>query len=201
MRCDAFEALVVDLARERLADEGTREEALAHTAHCTSCDAQLRREQMVSQALRALAEATAEAEPPERIEHALRAAWRTARPARQRPRPHARPWLWSGLAAAALLVIVLGIHYDDRSGAPAAAASASPDQAQAQTDSARFIPLRWGEPLAEEDGLRVVRVVMEPSSLAALAIPVCGGESPSGPILADLALGYDGVARAIRIVR
>ncbi len=63
-----------------------------------------------------------------------------------------------------------------------------------------FYPLIYGSGLELDQGWQMVRVHMPASALASLGVPVTGG-SPAAYIKADVVLGGDGMARAIRFVR
>ncbi|HKQ93838.1 MAG TPA: hypothetical protein VJZ77_24475 [Blastocatellia bacterium] len=64
----------------------------------------------------------------------------------------------------------------------------------------RFFPLREGEDLTTLDSLQVVRVELPSSALGEVGLPV-DPETVTEPIKADVVLGQDGLARAIRFVR
>jgi hypothetical protein len=51
----------------------------------------------------------------------------------------------------------------------------------------------------EQEGAQLLRVQMRRSALIPLGVPVAGG-NPYEPVKADVLLGPDGVARAIRFV-
>ena len=62
-----------------------------------------------------------------------------------------------------------------------------------------FIPLVSLEELPDIDSATVVRVELAPSSLRAMGLAIEDIES-TGPVRADLVIGQDGLARAIRIL-
>lgn len=63
-----------------------------------------------------------------------------------------------------------------------------------------FYPLPYGSGLSLDEGWEIVRVSMPRSALATLGVPMAGEQSSSATIKADLVLGEDGMARAIRFV-
>jgi hypothetical protein len=73
----------------------------------------------------------------------------------------------------------------------------SPDEVEVVT---RFFPLREGEDLTTLDSLQVVRVELPGSALGEVGLPVAP-EMVNEPVKADVVLGQDGLARAIRFVR
>jgi hypothetical protein len=63
-----------------------------------------------------------------------------------------------------------------------------------------FIPLLQGGQFAPAEGGHLVRVEMPRSALASFGLPV-NAEAAGGRVKADVLLGEDGIARAIRFVR
>ncbi|HEY0169791.1 MAG TPA: hypothetical protein VGB98_01975 [Pyrinomonadaceae bacterium] len=72
--------------------------------------------------------------------------------------------------------------------------------ARAQEIATEFIPLMQGAPYQPAEGAHLVRLELPRSALASFGLPV-GAESPGGRVKADVILGDDGIARAIRFVR
>ncbi|MGH9938048.1 MAG: hypothetical protein ACREAM_17515 [Blastocatellia bacterium] len=70
------------------------------------------------------------------------------------------------------------------------------DEAEAVT---RFFSLREGEDLTALDSVRLVRVELQGSALREIGLPVAP-ETADAPVKADVVLGQDGLARAIRFV-
>lgn len=64
----------------------------------------------------------------------------------------------------------------------------------------QFYPLIEGEDLDTSEVTQVVRVELPASALSAAGLSV-GSDVSTVPVKADVALGYDGLARAIRFVR
>jgi anti-sigma factor RsiW len=105
MNCHDFEAIIIEMARDRLIDAESRERGLAHIQRCASCATLLVEERALSRDLRALSARSAAEEIPERIETALLTVFRQMAPA-----PilalRRRRWL---LAVAALALLTFGI--------------------------------------------------------------------------------------------
>src|SRR5258708_1868081 len=86
MKCDGFEAVINDLAKDvmpaqRLVmDAALRDHALAHSASCARCASRLTDERALSSGLRFVA-GTANEEAPARVEAALLEAFRQQRAA------------------------------------------------------------------------------------------------------------------------
>jgi len=73
----------------------------------------------------------------------------------------------------------------------------SSDEAEVVT---RFFPLREGEDLTALENLQLVRVELPGSALSEVGLPV-DPETANEPVKADVVLGQDGLARAIRFIR
>jgi hypothetical protein len=66
-------------------------------------------------------------------------------------------------------------------------------------DASEFVALDYGDTLADVESVHVVRVQLSPTALTALGWPM--SEEADRPVNADLLVGHDGVARAIRFVQ
>jgi hypothetical protein len=112
MNCKEFSANISDIARGRLPDAATRRHALEHTENCAACAAHLRREQALTEGLRALA-ATERAtqQAPARLENNLLAAFRAqqtpATPVVARFNFFSLAWARGAAVAAALALVAL----------------------------------------------------------------------------------------------
>lgn len=117
MNCQNFEIIVNELARRQMMQADVREQALAHTSECEACALRLADERALTQQLCAVTIEMKEMEAPARIETELLAAFRehrsstnqfTSQFTRQR---HSAiyDWRYWGTAAAAILLIVIGI--------------------------------------------------------------------------------------------
>jgi hypothetical protein len=87
------------------------------------------------------------------------------------------------------------ISYNSRPMRPALAADA-----RAQEVATEFIPLVQAGPYTQAEEGHLVRVELPRSALASFGLPV-NAEAPGGRVKADVLMGQDGVARAIRFVR
>jgi len=207
--CASFEAALVDLARGQEVDAEHRAAALAHALRCERCADRFAVDRAVSVSLRELAERTSGAEAPPRVEEHLRATFRRRQQVRAEALASAMPprrwvWMWATAAAAAFVFVVWTGGRSPRvpqlveappvaTSPPAALASAT------ASDENGFIPLTWGPPLSELDGMQVVHVQMPASTLPSLGWTVAG-ESLGETVDADVLVSADGVARALRIV-
>ena len=81
-----------------------------------------------------------------------------------------------------------------------AASARSAADARPQEIATEFIPLTQSRPYAQSEEGHLVRVELPRSALASFGLPV-GAESAGGRVKADVLLGEDGTARAIRFIR
>ncbi len=145
----------------------------------------------VGEALKALADADTQLSAPPRVEAALLAVFRERRAQRKVVRIRPRVSAWAAVAAAAVLVLAAVRISSMRPAAPAPVA-----QAEIATP---YFPLVPGfDPDTAASG-PAVRVEMPRTVLAAYGLPV-NVERIDVPIQADLLIGDDGIARAIRFV-
>ena len=212
MSCEDFEDDVVDLARGEELGDAERAETLAHAEECLRCAARLDDERAVTSGLRAFAARTAGAEAPPRIEAALLRALRdpqTVERGGATPASPSRAVVLLLLAAAAAILAAI-VVVPPRAGsspepaaptavAPATVAGGEAAAVGAAGENADFVALSYGEDLGELDSVQVVRVELPRTALAALGW--AGSDSAqTGPVKAEVIVGHDGVARAIRFV-
>ena len=205
MTCEDFDLLAVDLARGEQLERAVREESLSHSRECFRCAARLDDEGAVTAALRALAGRTATAEAPARVEWSLRRALREPQTGveggsgRRAGLFHAVEvaLLASAAVLAAVAVVPRGTPPRAESRVASPVAAPAPPIA-ARGEEADFVSLSYGEDLRELDSLQVVQVELPRSSLAAFGWPA--GDPQGGSVTAELIVGHDGVARAIRLL-
>lgn len=152
------------------------------------------------QDLRALA-TDGPGEAPLHIEEQLVARFRS-----QKRRRKLLSWLPAvGIAAAAGILMFVWAHRDaSRHTAVPVAAHAVPVRAAAynadEDSDASFYPLPEAEALPAVENAMVVRVQLPISSLELMGVPV-SEESAGASVQADLLLGQDGLARAVRLAQ
>ena len=216
MSCEDFEDDVVDLARGEELGDAERAETLAHAEECLRCAARLDDERAVTSGLRAFAARTAGAEAPPRVEAALLCALRdpesfeeggAASTMTTTSASRAVELLLLAAAAAILAAIVVVPPRAGSSPEPAAPTAVAPATVAggeaaavgAAGENADFVALSYGEDLGELDSVQVVRVELPRTALAALGW--AGSDSAqTGPVKAEVIVGHEGVARAIRFV-
>lgn len=226
MNCRDFELLVTDLARGGLLLEPEARTALAHVEDCARCAERLEREWRLSAAFLGLAEAETAGAPP-RLEMALRAAFSERRRAVRWPR-WAVPA--AGLAAAAAVLVAVTWTsrtpqlpqppIEKRAAvipSPLAETAAPPKPAAVVSKKLRraakpvparaaavhealtpFVALDTAAPVTGSS--QVVRIRMPRAALRTFGFPI-NEERAAERINADVLLGEDGTALAIRLVR
>ena len=252
MNCQRFEDVISEIAREQIIDAGTREEVLRHSDDCESCTARLENERGITLSLRGLAENTASAGAPARVEKRLLAAFDELAPVQSPALPvpaerYRRRYLIGAIAAGLLLVFGLfavrwrqpvPVIPDTRTPLVADAGSPSipvattfappikkglaarPDspmksstrhkgKTPAKTKPANsvnteiatdFIPVIYGGAANLAEGGRMVRVELPRSAMVSFGLPV-HMDRVNEKVKADVLLGVDGLAQAIRFVQ
>jgi hypothetical protein len=105
-----------------------------------------------------------------------------------------RARLWQAAAIAACIAVAAALVATQRTGRqppPAVAVEAAPAR--------EFIPLPYSPAFTASEGGQVVRITLPRSSLRTLGFPI-NEERAFERIQADVLLGNDGIARAIRVV-
>lgn len=199
MSCQDLESVLVELARQQPVDAGLRTRALVHVEICARCAARFSAEQALSAELRALAAGAEAAQAPPHVEAALRAAFRARRQASGaglKPRPALWPWWRQVWAIATSLVVLFAAAAALLRHAPA---PELPQPAAGQEVATGFISLVYeNDPLPTQNA-QILRVKLPRIALVSFGLPVSedrAGES----VKADVLVGDDGVARAIRLV-
>lgn len=105
MKCREFEAMVVDLARERGLDEAARSRAIAHAETCLKCAHRLELERELTEALHTLAASEASPHAPPEEEAALLAAFDRRQEAKAAHNHAAARWTWAFASIAAAAIV------------------------------------------------------------------------------------------------
>ena len=178
--------------------------------------------------LRALREKTADEKPPASVEIALLAEFRLPRMQNKQKSPR-RPLLWVGLAAAAALLIAVAVsnrqpepvvvvktpetpkHVETvRQPAPPEPSimrqvKRAPRRPPAKPEpvqevATEFLPVPYAPVFTSEDRGQVVRVRLPRESMRSFGLPV-NQDRIVQTVKADVLVGEDGIARAIRFVQ
>jgi len=219
MNCQEFWNEMPELARDGEAERG-------HAQECEDCAARLERHRALAAGLRRIGRESAEVAAPPRVEAGLLAEFRAhaGLAAHRRPETRRFPLLAWMSAAAAVVALVALVARDHRpapvqrsvpsssraAGALVAQAEAEePVQAAMERTAAAedetgeaiedFIPLPYATSVTPTDDLNVVRMQVQRSAVLALGLSA-GADEDSESVLADVLLGPDGMARAIRLV-
>jgi predicted anti-sigma-YlaC factor YlaD len=225
MDCTQFREVLHELERPGAEGDALCERALAHAESCSDCAAQLTEMESLSFSLRQLAEESAEAQAPPRLETLLLAEFR-----REKSATASRGVRWQlaafGIAAAVLLALGLSLHRQHLvtpSGMNSAQSSVqtvttAPDNSVATKTSAiavdgstraavaddaeyatAYMPLPYAYDPSELEGAAVVRVVLPRAALVSYGLPV-EGMGVRDQVTADMVISQDGTPQAIRLV-
>jgi len=178
-----------------------------HLRDCPSCAALWDRQRSLAEGLREVAAGWSRLQAPARVEARLTGAFRGRDPGRGVP---ARWWLpvmtWASAAAATVALAAFLLR--DRPAQPpqrSEPATAASTIVQASVDleddsgAGDFIPLPNAPQIGPNDDVSVVRVEVPRSAMIALGF-IVSPERASEPVEADVLLGSDGLAHAVRFV-
>ncbi len=200
MSCEEFWNKMPELDSSQV--EGNR-----HLTECVACAGRFAREHRLAVGLRALAAELGMERAPQRVEANLAAAFRAAHglSAQRRTawwKAPVLPWAAAGFAAAALAFAFWAAprrHVE----APAARHSA-PSQVElasltSQDSDDGFIQLPNAPQMDPNDDVNVVRMELPRSAMLAVGLDV-NPEQVSETVEAEVMLGSDGLARAVRFM-
>jgi hypothetical protein len=112
-----------------------------------------------------------------------------------RPRKRRVPWSWvPATTAAALVATVAGLNWLVFTNAP----PVEPIPDEPPVDMTGFVPLPGAGAWPRFESGSLVRMDVPVSALSGLGLQA---QSPTGLVKADVVIGQDGVARAIRVVQ
>lgn len=222
MTCQEFATIRRDYARQQWLSDSARQDAKQHLAGCSACRAHLETERALTAALAELSRQQGQIAPPPAIESALMAAFEQRHQSRRAANWRKAAWVIP-IAAGLLLFAVLRtrepapriVRNEDPRPAPVVI-DRTPEEpapvAQAQPKLRRataaprnteyvteFVPLRYGKPLESGEPVVIVRMELPGAQLRKLGLPVAP-DTASGIVKADVLLGGDGLAKAIRFV-
>ena len=217
MKCEEFEQMGLDAARDTSLSEVERAAAREHASACSHCAALQDSWNATGAALREFAEDTAMAQTPARVEMRLRQEFRT-RHVTLKVRRRAVIAAWA-LAAAAVVVGAVGFRNwrkntseqaaNHSAGNPAVnplgpekSAPGKPDSGDsesliADSELSDFTLLPGVLSADAADGA-ILRVRLQRSSLGSLGLPV-NEERAAEWIQVDLLVGNDGLPQAVRL--
>ncbi len=215
MNCDEFAEVATDLVKKQPVDSEKKLRALTHADVCPRCSNRLEQEQDLTACLRDLAGAMASEEAPAHLEDRLLSQFRRLHETSEISTK--RGWYRSSgvIAAGIILLIVSGYlvmirppHVDK----PQLGTDSEYFRSRADTpvdrriDKARpqvvtgFIPLVEGYYKGAPERGHVLRVRLDRTALLWMGLPM-NEELAETSILADVLIGDDGLAQAVRFVR
>jgi len=230
MNCKEFEAIALEFIREDVRDVPARQNLLEHARTCAHCARRLGAERLLTNVEAAVIAQDRERSAPQRVEDALLMAFHERQKCKPRRRVWMKPAIAGAIAAGLILAAVMSVPRAERAkvvtvkqALPAAAVpviapvyreakrrpprtlrAAARKRPSAKTASlpreimTDFIPMT-DDPHPIERG-RVVRVRLPRTALAAFGLPV-NEQQAEQAIRADVVLGEDGLARAIRFIQ
>ena len=230
MNCKEFEAVALEFVRGDVTDVPARQNLLAHARTCAHCARRLGAERLLTSVVEAVIAQDRERSAPQRVENALVTAFHERQKSKRSRRVWMTPVIAGAIAAGVILAAVMTLRRADKPvvvtvkqvlPAPAPVPVIAPVFRETKRRSPRtlrasvrkrpntktpsqpreimtdFIPMTY-DPHPIERG-RVVRVRLPRTALAAFGLPV-NEQQAERPIRADVVLGEDGLARAIRFI-
>ncbi|MGD0500733.1 MAG: hypothetical protein ABSC23_20140 [Bryobacteraceae bacterium] len=189
-------------------------EVSAHAQRCTACALALDNQRMLAAGLRVVAVEWGRGKAPGRVEAKLLAEFRgqaglAARPAARRWWIPAAAWATAAAVVAAAAVLLFGTWQRQpivpRSPAVTAEMASVdwtaelPGEAASADSGGEFIPLPNADRLPPDERVNLVRVELPRSAMIALGYAVTADRADER-VQADVVLGSDGLARAVRFV-
>ena len=186
MNCQKFRSRIIEHARLK-ADAG--EELAGHLESCAACAGFLQTQRELNDALNAIADESACIEPPLSLESTLLQAIDSHITVSPKPQVLMRPWwmlLSAPMAALGVLIFAVFMHHP----------AATPHMA---VESQTFIEIPYVLPPAPYERTEIMRMDIPVASLIAAGFDV-HADDVSGLIRADVLVGQDGRAFAIRFI-
>jgi hypothetical protein len=173
-----------------------------HLAGCPACALRLHRQRELEAGLRAVAAGLRKLEAPPRVEARLVASFRTqsgTEPVHDRRRWI--PWLTWAAAFAAMLALGIFLVRERQPEAARAPVARGNERAALETppEFEGFIPLPDTDAVPVNEDMDVVHVEVPRSAMLAVGLEA-GADRAEEMVEADIMLGSDGVARAVRFV-
>jgi AcrR family transcriptional regulator len=128
---------------------------------------------------------------PDRVEQALRRQFREHHGAEQ---PRHTWWQVWGVAAAVTTIVLAVLVLRPTPEAP------QPTEVASREIATDYIPIGYSTPLSPNEFAQIIRVSVPRSDMAQFGLPIRLDTGPER-VTADVVLGEDGVARAIRFVQ
>jgi predicted anti-sigma-YlaC factor YlaD len=194
MTCRQLKFDVIDVARGAALDPAREAAVESHLRSCPSCRALVDRQRAMSAALRRLAtDPKVPAFNPGRLNNLLAAVGRPRRRSRR-----ATVAVGLSLAASVLIVASLSVGLQREATAPGSPQVVAATLAPPMGAETAFVVLPGADALPRLESGRVIRIEIPESELTAVGLWQPGH---AGAVLADVLVGQDGLARAVRLVQ
>jgi anti-sigma factor RsiW len=194
MTCRQLKFDVIDVARGVALDPAREAAVESHLLSCLSCRALVDRQRAMSAALRRLAtEQKVPAFNPGQLNNLLAAV---GRPRRRSRRATAAVGL--SLAASVLIVASLSVGLQRQASAPASSPVVAATLAPPMGAETAFVVLPGADALPRLESGRVIRIEISESEFTAVGL---WQPAHAGAVQADVLVGQDGLARAVRLVQ
>lgn len=194
MKCGQIKFDVIDRARG-VALDPSREAALeTHLRSCERCAALLERQRAISVALRRLAD---EQQVPSPDAVRLNALLGSLDRTRRRSRAETMA-VGLSLAAGVLIVVSLSVGLEPPAPVPRASVAGTPTHPLSTSADAPFVVLPGADALPRLESGRVIRIEIQESELNSVGL---WPSMHAGAVQADVLVGQDGLARAVRLVQ
>lgn len=184
-------------------------DAAAHKRECASCASALRNQDALAAGLRGVAAEWSGLKAPGRVEARLLAAFRghagMAPPSVRRWWSPVLAWVAAAIVVTAAFLLFVVRNRQPRTPPPSTGVEAAVtdwptlSSEGVAADSAGFIPLPNAGQLPQDEDLNVVRVEVPRSAMIALGYSVAADRA-SKRVRADVLMGSDGLARAVRFL-
>jgi hypothetical protein len=191
MNCRQLKLDVIDFARGVALAPSRAVAVECHLRECASCAAVVERQRAISVALRRLADQKVPALNATRLNSLMAAVGR--RRGRSRPATIA-----VGLSVAASILIVVSLSVGVTREAPPHSSETAAALTQPGTPETGFVVLPGAAALPRLESGRVIRIEIPESELSAVGL---WRAARGGAIQADVLVGQDGLARAVRLVQ
>lgn len=186
------------------------QELQGHAAECEACARQLGEHRGLAADLKSAGAEWRRTEAPDRVQRGLVAAYRSQQAFQKKGDRF--PWLpvltWASAAAVLIVLAMIAIRGSEPVAPPrspargvelASAAPVLDADADEDASSSDFIPLPNAEQVGDNEDVNVVRVEVPRSAMLAVGLTV-NPDRVSEMVEADVMMGPDGVARAVRFV-
>jgi hypothetical protein len=194
MSCRQLKFDVIDFARGVALDPSREEAVRSHLRSCRSCGVLVERQRAVSVALRRLAsQQRVPALNPGRLNRLLSAMGGQRKRSRR-----ATVAVGLSLAASVLIVASLSVGLQREASAPGSSRVVAAALAPPMGAETAFVVLPGADALPRLESGRVIRIEIPESELTAVGL---WPPAHAGAVQADVLVGQDGLARAIRLVQ